>query len=101
VESADRDRPVAPLLVSFLVDQALSTALLDEVAVVARDERAVRVVPRDVAAGAATASGASSLQTRDRTPPLLVAAVLVLLWELASLLGRWRRERVEAEAWSS
>ena len=56
-ESADRDRPVAPLLVSFLVDQALSTALLDGVAVVARDERAVRVVPRDGAAGAANGLG--------------------------------------------
>jgi hypothetical protein len=100
-ESADRDRPVAPLLVSFLVDQALSTALLDGVAVVARDERAVRVVPRDDAAGAANASGTSSLQTRDWATPLLVAAVLVLLWELGSLLRRWRRERVEAEAWSS
>ena len=100
-ESADRDRAVAPLLVSFLVDQALSTALLDGVAVVARDERAVRVVPRDGAAGAVTASGTSSLQTRDWATPLLVAAVLVLLWELASLLRRWRRERVEAEAWSS
>jgi len=100
-DSADRDRPVAPLLVGFLVDQALSTALLDGVAVAARDERSVKVVPRDGAAGTAKAAGTSSLQTRDWTTPLLVAAALVLLWELASLLRRWRRERVEAEAWSS
>jgi hypothetical protein len=28
-----------------------------------------------------------------------VVAALVLLWELAALSRRWRRERVDAEAW--
>lgn len=100
-ESADPDRPVAPLLVAFLVDRALSTALLDAVAVAARDERAVRVVPRDGLSAAVGTSGTRALQSRDWTRPLLVVAAFVLLWELASLLRRWRRERVDAEAWSS
>jgi hypothetical protein len=99
-ESVEPDRPVAPLLVALLVDRALDTALLDAVAVNARSERAIAVVPRDDAMPTATGATGTALQSRPWMRPLIVAAALVLLWELAALLRRWRRERIEAEAWS-
>jgi hypothetical protein len=98
-ESGGLDPPVTPLLVAFLVDRALSTALLDPVAVAAREEGAVQVVPGSDVSGAAGASSAAAKQSRDWTWLLLVLVVLVLLWELAALWRRWRRERADAEAW--
>jgi hypothetical protein len=98
-ESSGPDRPVTPLLVALLADRALSAALLDPVAVAARDERAVRVVPQVDMGGVAASSRAVALQSRDWTWAPLALAVLALLWELAALWRRGRRERVEAEAW--
>jgi hypothetical protein len=98
-ESDTLDPPQTPLLVAFLVDRVLSAALLDPVAVAAREEGSVQVVPLDDVTGVAAASPSAPRQSRDRTWPLLVLAVLVLLWELAALWGRWRRERLEATAW--
>jgi hypothetical protein len=98
-ESDALDRPLTPLLVAFLVDRAFSAALLDPVAVSAREERAVQVVPGSGVTGIAAASPTAARQGRDWTWPLLALAVLALLWELAALLRRWQRERVEAEAW--
>jgi hypothetical protein len=94
------DRPAAPLLVAFLVDEALSASLLDAVAVIGREEQAVTIAPRADVGLAATTAGRPATQSRDGTRPLLVAVLLVLLWELAALLRRWRRERLDAEAWS-
>jgi hypothetical protein len=90
---------VAPLLVALLVDRAVSASLLDAVAVAARPERAVAVVPREGELSTAPDSAGTALQSRHWIRPLIVAAALVLLWELATLLRRWRRERIEAEAW--
>jgi len=99
-EGVEPDRPVAPLLVALLVDRALDTSLLDAVAVNARSERAIAVVPREDAMPTATGATGTARQSRPWMRPLIVAAALVLLWELAALLRRWRRERIEAEAWS-
>jgi hypothetical protein len=96
---ADDASTVAPLLVALLVDRAVSASLLDAVAVTARTARAVAVVPREAALSTATDSAGLALQSRHWMGPLIVAAALVLLWELATLLRRWRRERIEAEAW--
>lgn len=98
-ETAAPEPAVTPLLVAFLVDRALSAALLDPVAAAARDERAVQVAPRNDVPEVAEDSRTVAGQSRDWTWPLLVLTVLVLLWELAALVRRWRRERVEAEAW--
>lgn len=95
----DASRTVAPLLVALLVDRAVSASLLDAVAVTARTEHAIAVVPREGSMSAAPDSAASALQSRHWVRPLILAAALVLLWELATLLRRWRRERIEAEAW--
>jgi hypothetical protein len=98
-ETDDDSRTVAPLLVALLVDRAVSASLLDAVAVTARTGRAIAVVPREAALSAAPDSAGTALQSRHWVGPLIVAAALVLLWELAKLLGRRRRERIEAEAW--
>jgi hypothetical protein len=98
-EAADTSRTVAPLLVALLVDRAVSASLLDAVAVTARAARAVAVVPHDVVPSAAADAAGFAPQSRHWMRPLIVLAALVLLWELATLLRRWRRERVEAEAW--
>ncbi len=98
-ESDALDPPLTPLLVAFLVDRAFSAALLDPVAVSAREIRAVQVVPGSGVTGIASASPTAARQARDWTWPLLALAVLAMLWELAALLRRWQRERVEAEAW--
>lgn len=98
-ESGALDPPLTPLLVAFLVDRALSTALLDPVAVASRDERAVRVVPQIEVAETAETAHAEARRFRDWTWPLLALTLPMLLWELAALSRRWRRERLEAAAW--
>jgi hypothetical protein len=83
-----------------MVDEALSASLLDAVAVIEREEQSVTIAPLGDAGTAATTGGREATRSRDGTRPLLVAALLVLLWELAALLRRWRHERRDAEAWS-
>lgn len=101
-ESDAGDDPASlPLLVAFLVDQALSTSLLDAVAVTARAPDSVMVVPRtvaDIANQASVTTAASSSRSWSR--PLLLAAMLALFWECLVLLRRLGRERIEAKAWS-
>jgi len=100
VPNADDDPASLPLLVAFLVDQAFSSSLLDAVAVTARTPDSVLVVPRPVASAAQAASAtAAAVGSRSWSRPLLVSALLVLLWELIVLLRRVGRERAEAEAW--
>lgn len=99
VDSEPADEPAAlPLLVAFLADEALSASLLDAVAVTARAPDAVMVAPRR-AVGATAADGAAvaTPEMHSWSRPLLLAALLVLLWEFAVLLRRLGRER--AEAW--
>jgi hypothetical protein len=98
-EADDASRTVAPLIVALLVDRAVSTSLLDAVAVTARTGRAVAVVPREAALSTAPDSAGTAVHSRHWIRPLIAAAALVLLWELATLLRRWRRERIEIEAW--
>jgi hypothetical protein len=102
VEAGPRDDATAlPLLVAFLVDEALSESLLDAVAVTAREPDAVLVAPRTaVEAAAEVRATVMASDTRSWSRLLLLAVLLVLPWELTALLRRLRRERVEAEAWS-
>jgi hypothetical protein len=98
--NAGDDPAALPLLVAFLVDEALSTSLLDSVAINARASGSVVVVPRAIAEADSGASAtASATGSRARSRPLLFLALLALSWELAVLLRRLRRERTEAEAW--
>jgi Aerotolerance regulator N-terminal len=102
VEPDAGDDPAStPLLVAFLVDEALSTSLLDPVAVIERSPDAVMVVPRAVANAAAEAPATTAASSsRSWSRPLLFAALLALLLEFVTLLRRLGRERTEAEAWS-
>jgi hypothetical protein len=95
------DRSETPLLFSFLVDEALSASLLDGVAANEREPDTVMVAPHAAAsAAAATGPTTAAREMRDWSRLLLLAALLALLWELASLLRRMQREREEAHAWS-
>jgi hypothetical protein len=98
VERGPTEDPAAtPLLFAFLVDEALSASLLDDVARSAREPDAVMVVPRAAAgAVAATEPTTAARETRGWSRALLLAALLALLWELAVLLRRVQRERREA-----
>jgi hypothetical protein len=101
-DSLAGDDPAAvPLLVAFLIDEALDASLLDAVAVNARAPDAVLVVPREVSlteAKPGTATAAADV--RRWTRPQLLAALLALLWECVVLLRRLRRELAQAEAWT-
>jgi hypothetical protein len=94
------DLAATPLLLAFLVDEVLSASLLDDVVASERDANAVMVVPRAMASKtAATVPTTAARETRGWSRPLLLAALIALLWELASLSGRVRRER--REGWAS
>lgn len=91
-----------PLLVDLLFERLAGERLLDAVAAVERGAHASRVVPAasgpDLAASTAgrTASAVASSappgpQLEQGARPLLLAAWLVLLWELAALVRQWRR----------
>ncbi len=98
--AAEKSRsPEIPLLTNVMFEQLLGGELLDEVAIADRGADAARVAPSRHAralAEPARTSEARALRTVAR--PLLVAALLVLLWELVALGWQWRRLRDVASA---
>lgn len=98
---ATRHDPQVPLLVDWMFERVLGVPLLDAIAVVDRGPGASRVVPAAPAAFAAPARPAGDAEVRrDRAWPLVIAALLVLLWEIAALGRQWRRLGVIAEGGS-
>jgi len=78
--------PELPLLVDFMVGTLLGPGLLDAVAVVDRGPRASRVAPLpELVASAAAPSTTVARASRDVIWPVLVVALLALLWEAAAL----------------
>ncbi len=78
--------PEIPLLVNLLFEQLFDKTLLDEIAITDRGAAASRVAPQagvEQPAGAPQTTAAPVL--RDGTKPLLLAALLVLLWEIVAL----------------
>ncbi len=75
-----------PLLVNFMFERLLERNLLDGIAITDRGAGSANVVPsaRAVASTVTRAPDASSYP-RDWTQTFLVAALLVLLWELLAL----------------
>jgi hypothetical protein len=66
--------------------------LLDEIAIVDRGTGSTRVAPAERAgADAVTRTPNASRSLRDWAQPFLVAALLVLLWELVALAHQWHR----------
>ncbi len=78
--------PEIPLLVNLMFERLLDSPLLDEFAIVDRGAGSTKVAPSDRAgANAAARAPSASRSLRDWTQPFLVAALFVLLWELAAL----------------
>ena len=85
--------PELPLLLNFMVDTLLGPGLLDEIAVIDRGPRSSFVVPLPSAsiASAAAATQGISRTTRDAVWPVLVVALLALLWEVVALVRQGLR----------
>ena len=78
--------PELPLLLDFMVGTLLAPGLLDAAAAVDRGPRASRVAPLpDLVASAAAPSALMARSSRDVTWPVLVVALLALLWEAIAL----------------
>ena len=84
--------PEIPLLVNLMFDHLLDSRLLDEIAIRDRGAGSTKVAPseRTVVNVVARAPSASR-SFRDWAQPFLVAALLVLLWELVALARQWYR----------
>ena len=85
-------RPETPLLVNLMFEQLLDDHLLDQIAIADRGAGSAMVAPLD-RAGAIADSGrpSDSRALRNSARPLLVAALLVLLWEMIALGRQWYR----------
>jgi len=95
--AAARD-PAIPLLVNLLFERLLGKRLLDETALTDRGANASRVVPAarpsaDVAGVASAPLPSPARLEHELARPLLVIALLVLLWEIAALGRQWVRMR--------
>lgn len=101
--------PEVPLIVNLMVDRLLGGHLLDEIATTDRGPASVRVAPsarqrttdrtREVGGLAASAGVPSdSRLLREGSRPVLVAALLVLLWEIVALGLQAYRLRPYAQA---
>lgn len=81
-----------PLLVNLMFEQLLEAPLLDELAISDRGPAASQVVPVPRARAAPAAQVEGGLRhVHDGARPLLLLALLVLLWELVALARQWRR----------
>ncbi|MEP7182733.1 MAG: BatA domain-containing protein [Betaproteobacteria bacterium] len=84
--------PEIPLLVNLMFEHLLDSHLLDEIAIVDRGAGSAKVVPFARAGADAVARAPSASRSlRNWTQPFLVAALLVLLWELVALVSQGYR----------
>jgi hypothetical protein len=93
--------PEVPLMVNWLFEHLLGRRLLDATALADRGSGAARVVPAKAAETAPAARAPAPARTvHELTPPLLLAALAVLLWEMIALGRQWRHlaRPVEADA---
>jgi hypothetical protein len=85
-------RPETPLLVNLMFEHLLGAGLLDEIVISDRGAGSALVAPLDRAGAiAAPIPPSDSAPLRNLARPLLVAALLVLLWEMIALGRQWRR----------
>jgi hypothetical protein len=99
--------PEIPLLLNFAFGNLLGTRLLEETAITDRGPAASLVAPALMGTAAGSATGARAgpdrsvaaaperprgpRQGHDASWPVLLAALLVLLWEVVALGLQWRR----------
>lgn len=89
-----RGSPDIPLLVNLMFEQLTNDRLIDEIAIVDRGAGAARVAPLDrVGPVADSDRPTDSRALRDVVRPLLVVALLVLLWEAIALGRQWYQLR--------
>jgi hypothetical protein len=83
------------LLVNWMFERLVGQPLLDPIALTDRGAGAARVAPAAPAAASANdaARRASPGLPRELAPLLLIAALLVLAWEIAALARQWVRLR--------
>ncbi len=94
--------PEIPLLLNLMLEQLLGQPLLDAVVVTARAATAAAVVPAPRPATAPVPPPAVETQAQaDAVRPLLLAALAVLLWEVAALGRQWRRLTRDARVTSA
>lgn len=81
-----------PLLVNLMFEHLFGGSLLDEIAISDRGAGSAMVASLDHAGAIADAHPSSDLrQLRSLARPFLLAALLVLLWEMIALGRQWRR----------
>ena len=84
-------RPEIPLLVNLMFEQLLDDRLLDEIAIADRGAGSAMVAPGRAGAIADSGRPSDSRALRNSARLLLVAALLVLLWEMIALGRQWYR----------
>ncbi|MDO9074388.1 MAG: hypothetical protein Q7U73_14095 [Rubrivivax sp.] len=93
--------PEIPLLVNLMFEHLFGIRLLDAIAVADRGTAASRVAPAPRARAAEGARAPSESRfLRDWAPAFLVAALVVLLWEIVALGRQWLRLSDRAQAGS-
>jgi hypothetical protein len=87
------------LLINVMFEQLWGKRLLDGVVLTDRGPAASRIValPREPASSRPPAIERAG-QRQDATRPLLLLALLVLVWEIVALVGQWLRLRPVVDA---
>ena len=95
-------RPEIPLLVNSMFEQLLGAGLLDAIAISDRGAGSAIVTPSDRGGAIGDSGLATDLrQIRNSARPLLLAALLMLLWEAIALGLQWYRSIEPAGAEST
>lgn len=90
--------PETPLLVNLLFEQLFDTPLLDAIALAERGPAASHVAAAvDPGVGETAPRAGAAHVPHDASRALLLAALLVLLWEIAALALQVRRLRMDPE----
>ena len=91
--------PELPLVVNWLLEAVLDRRLLDEIVVLERGPRSALVAPLPtVAAPAASPQAAAPRSLADEARPVLLIAMLALLWEVFALVRQGLRLRAPTPA---
>ena len=94
-------RAEVPLLVNLMLEELLGERLLDATVVVDRGAGSTRVIPASLSGADASAGRAPVPQVRDASSPVVLAALLVLVWELLALHRQWSRRGARVQAGAS
>ncbi len=91
-------RPETALVAAFLLEQLVGARLLDDIVLADRGPAASKIVPVRQLEAAAGREPPQESRLRSLARPLLLAALLVLLWEVVAVVRQWRRLREHVRA---